>query len=107
MQLSSVHKKIIFLLLAILCLTPWIGPPLALLMGIIVALALGNVYDKKLINRTTSLLLKASVVGLGFGMNFNAVAQNNCPLNNVFQLSDISRPLIGEQFSYRFRRKLY
>ena len=75
MQLSSVHKKIIFLLLAILCLTPWIGPPLALLMGIIVALALGNVYDKKLINRTTSLLLKASVVGLGFGMNFNAAVE--------------------------------
>src|SRR5699024_2353094 len=75
MQLSTVNKKVIFLILAILCFTPWIGPPLALLLGIAVAILFGNVYDKDKINSATNWLLKASVVGLGFGMNFNAAVE--------------------------------
>lgn len=75
MQPSDTSQKLVFLTIGILCLTPWIGPPLALLLGIIIALVFGNVYDKELINNATSWLLKASVVGLGFGMNFYAAVE--------------------------------
>lgn len=54
----------------VLCLTPFIDTPLALLCGIILAQIVKNPfskYNKKL----THYLLQASVVGLGFGMNLS------------------------------------
>lgn len=61
-------KKAIFLLAAASCLTPFITPPLALLMGLSLSLLIGNPY-LHVNNKATGLLLKISVVGLGFGMN--------------------------------------
>lgn len=61
-------KKIIFAILFLASFTPWVGGPLALLFGFIMAILIGNPYSaftKDLSGR----LLKASVVGLGFGMN--------------------------------------
>lgn len=60
--------KAIFLLLALLCLTPIISAPVALVMGFLLSLFFGNPYElttQKLISK----LLQISVVGLGFGMN--------------------------------------
>lgn len=65
-------KKTVFIFAGLLCLSPWIGPPLALLMGIIAVIILGNVFEKNTVHKITSWLLKASVVGLGFGMDFFA-----------------------------------
>lgn len=65
-------KKAVFISIGILCLSPWIDPPLALLMGIIAVVILGNAFEKKNVHQITSWLLKASVVGLGFGMDFFA-----------------------------------
>ncbi len=61
-------KVILYIVLAILCLTPFINPPIALLLGLIFALTLGSPFPKtnKLISK---YLLQVSVVGLGFGMN--------------------------------------
>ena len=67
-------KKIIFILLLILCLTPLISPPIALLIGIGVAQTIGNPY-LYLNHKATSFLLKASVIGLGFGMNVHSAVQ--------------------------------
>lgn len=67
-------KKIIFILLLILCLTPLISPPIALLLGIGVAQTIGNPY-LYLNHKATSFLLKASVIGLGFGMNIHSAVQ--------------------------------
>ncbi|MEO6818161.1 MAG: putative sulfate exporter family transporter [Ginsengibacter sp.] len=67
-------KKIIFILLLILCLTPLITPPIALLLGIGVAQTIGNPYIFYN-HKATSFLLKASVIGLGFGMNFHSAVQ--------------------------------
>ena len=67
-------KKIIFILLLILCLTPLISPPIALLLGIAVAQTIGNPY-LYLNHKATSFLLKASVIGLGFGMNIHSAIQ--------------------------------
>lgn len=65
-------KKTVFIFAGLLCLSSWIGPPLALLMGIIAAIILGKVFEKNTVHTITSWLLKASVVGLGFGMDFFA-----------------------------------
>ena len=64
-------RQLIFIVLVFLCLTPWITPPIALLMGLIVAQFIGHPF-LHLNQKATSLLLQVSVVGLGFGMNVNS-----------------------------------
>lgn len=77
-------SQIVFIGIGILCFTPYIGPPLALLLGIGLTVVAGNVFDSDRINKITSWLLKASVVGLGFGMNFNAAVKTG---RNAFILT--------------------
>jgi uncharacterized integral membrane protein (TIGR00698 family) len=67
-------QKIVFYLLIFVCLTPFASPPIALTMGIILAFAIGNPF-KEQTAKITKILLQASVVLLGFGMNLNAVYQ--------------------------------
>jgi uncharacterized integral membrane protein (TIGR00698 family) len=69
MRLAS---KIFFLLLFVACFTGWISPPVALLMGIIFGLSLPhpNVSQSR---GGARILLQASVVALGFGMNLHDV----------------------------------
>ena len=70
----ALPRKIIFIAALLSCLTPWIGPPVALLMGLIIALTIGHPYLQH--NRkATNYLLKISVIGLGFGMNINDAMQ--------------------------------
>ncbi len=60
--------KGIYLLIGLLCVTPLISAPIALLLGIIIAQIFTHPFPK--FNKTaTSFLLKFCVVGLGFGMN--------------------------------------
>lgn len=68
LHLSPEVRKILFLVCALLCLTPWIGPPEALLLGLAVALISGHPWQQAN-HRLTQWLLQLSVVGLGFGMN--------------------------------------
>ncbi len=61
-------RKTIFLIAVVLCLTPWVTPPVALFMGLLIAQFVGHPYqqhNKKL----TTYLLQYSIIGLGFGMN--------------------------------------
>ena len=67
-------KSIIFSILALSTLTPWIDPPIALLMGLIVAFTLGNPFQAYN-SKATKYLLQYSIVGLGFGMNAYAAAK--------------------------------
>lgn len=64
-------KKAVFLILAMLSLSLWISPAVALLLGLVVAQTIGNPIQK-VNSQVSSLLLKISVVGLGFGMNVNS-----------------------------------
>lgn len=67
---NSLVSKIIFILALLVCLTPFIDPPLALLMGLLVAQTTGLPFvhlNSKAINYS----LKTSVIGLGFGMNLS------------------------------------
>ena len=60
----------VYILVAFLCLTPWVTPPVALFAGLVFAFFLGSPFP--LFNRRASrYLLQVSVVGLGFGMNLN------------------------------------
>ncbi|GAA3922378.1 putative sulfate exporter family transporter [Hymenobacter algoricola] len=58
----------------LLCLTPWGSPPLALALGLVVALVFGNPWPAQS-RRYTSKLLQYSVIGLGFGMNAQQALQ--------------------------------
>lgn len=64
--------KVLFILLALFCLTPWSNSASALLAGVIFACTLGNPF-KDFTKTHTSTLLQYSVVGLGAGMNLKVV----------------------------------
>ncbi len=65
---NIIIRRVIFIALGLLCLTPIISAPIALVMGILMAQFIGHPY-LYLNNKATQYLLKISVVGLGFGMN--------------------------------------
>ena len=67
---SSLPGTIAFFALLLFCLTPWCPPPLALALGLALALTLGSPFKT---SKQTRMLLQASVVGLGFGMNLQKV----------------------------------
>ncbi|MHB8209400.1 YeiH family protein [Mucilaginibacter sp.] len=67
-------RKAIFIICIALCLTPFISPAIALLMGLIIAQFTGHPY-LHLNHKATHLLLQFSVVGLGFGMNVHTAMQ--------------------------------
>jgi uncharacterized integral membrane protein (TIGR00698 family) len=68
---SGSYQKFIFIATAACCLTPFVSPPVALLLGLLVAQLTGHPYPQ-LNHRFTQILLQASVVGLGFGMDLLA-----------------------------------
>ncbi|WBV60498.1 putative sulfate exporter family transporter [Chryseobacterium camelliae] len=63
-------KKLIFFALAVLCLTPLVSSPIALLLGFILAIIIGNPFEKAL-HYYIHLLLQISIVGLGFGLKLD------------------------------------
>ena len=74
LSLESTPKKIIFFLGVILCITNYVTPALALLMGVLIAQFIGHPYSSKN-SKATSYLLKTSVIGLGFGLNITTALQ--------------------------------
>lgn len=67
-------KRVIFILMALFCLTPWASPPCSLTIGMLLALFFENPYPK-LSKHIASILLRTCVVLLGFGMNLSVVLQ--------------------------------
>jgi uncharacterized integral membrane protein (TIGR00698 family) len=61
-------RTVLFVVAIIICTTPLSSPPFALLLGLIFAQFIGHPFVH-LNSKSTGLLLKVSVVGLGFGMN--------------------------------------
>src|SRR5258708_26756417 len=73
LSLSDDSRKIIFILAVLICLFPFMSPPTALLLGLILAQLVENPFSH-LNHKAINWLLKISVVGLGFGMNiFSAI----------------------------------
>lgn len=69
MNVSPLFQKIIFIILILICLLPIISAPIALLLGFAMVNLVGNPFKAK-IGKIVKFLLKAAIVGLGFGMNF-------------------------------------
>lgn len=67
-------RKTVFFLLIIACLTPFVSPPAALILGLALALTLGNPFPSET-QKITNYLLQFSVVLLGFGMNLTNVIE--------------------------------
>ncbi|MES2587888.1 MAG: putative sulfate exporter family transporter [Bacteroidota bacterium] len=70
MKLSQTSKQVIFLLALATCLSGFIDPPFALLMGLVISQTIGHPFIQ-LNQKATGGLLKVSVIGLGFGMNLH------------------------------------
>jgi uncharacterized integral membrane protein (TIGR00698 family) len=71
---SETTKKIIFISAIGICLTPFISPAIALIMGLAIAQLTGHPY-LHLNHKATNILLQLSVIGLGFGMNVHSALQ--------------------------------
>jgi uncharacterized integral membrane protein (TIGR00698 family) len=67
-------RVVLFALLLIFCVTPWASPPIALALGLALALTVGHPFPQKNA-RITKILLQVSVVLLGFGMNLQKVVE--------------------------------
>ena len=64
----------VFVVLLLVCLTPWVSPPIALALGLGLAQTVGNPFVART-KAVTPRLLQFSVIGLGFGMNAQAAVQ--------------------------------
>ncbi|MFM2048430.1 MAG: hypothetical protein RI955_978, partial [Bacteroidota bacterium] len=71
---NELFTKIIFIAAVLSCATPWINPPLALLIGFAISQTIGHPFQKYN-SKATKYLLQISVVGLGFGMNVYEAAK--------------------------------
>jgi uncharacterized integral membrane protein (TIGR00698 family) len=67
-------QKILFIILIFVCLTPFVSPPIALVLGLLFAFVVGNPFHDET-SRATKILLQVSVVLLGFGMNLEKVVE--------------------------------
>ena len=68
LKINPTLQQIIFAVLLLVCMTSFISPPIALLLGLILANLSGHPFIH-LNHKATNILLQISVVGLGFGMN--------------------------------------
>lgn len=67
-KINTNWQQFIFVTIVILCLFSFITPPIALLLGLLLANLTGNPFEN-FSSRAVPFLLQFSVVGLGFGMN--------------------------------------
>lgn len=74
MLMRMLWRRALFLACAGLMLVPGMSPAVALALGAVLALTVGNPFPA-LSARGAPLLLKASVVGLGFGMSLDMLVQ--------------------------------
>jgi uncharacterized integral membrane protein (TIGR00698 family) len=101
LHINDNTRKVIFIFGVVLCLTPFISPAVALLMGLVVAQFIGHPY-LHLNHKATHILLQVSVVGLGFGMNVHSAMQAGKE-GILFTIASISGTLV---FGYLMGRWL-
>ncbi len=74
MKFPNIFQKIIFFAFLLFCLTPYVDSPTALVLGFLMTLLFGNPYEKQS-GKSVKWLLKAAIIGLGFGMNFYSAVE--------------------------------
>lgn len=70
-KVNATFQQLIFVALLLFCTTFFVSPPIALVLGLIVANLFGHPF-LELNHKATNYLLQFSVVGLGFGMNVHS-----------------------------------
>ncbi|QIH40335.1 putative sulfate exporter family transporter [Flavobacterium sp. Sr18] len=70
-KVNAPLQQLIFVVLLLFCTTIFVSPPIALVLGLIVANLFGHPF-LELNHKATNYLLQFSVVGLGFGMNVHS-----------------------------------
>ena len=92
--------KILFIILAALCFSPVVSPPIALFLGIIFVNILGQVFNA---DKIIKIVLQVSIVGLGFGINLKQALQAGSEgfLFTVFSITLIV--VLGIVLGYIFR----
>lgn len=88
----NILRILVFSSLVVLCLSSLISPPIALLLGILIAQLVGHPFVH-LNHKATQVLLQVSVVGLGFGMNVQS-AVNAGKTGFVFTVASIFGTLL-------------
>lgn len=71
LKMNAVVQQVIFVCFLLLCLLPVISPPIALVLGLVIANLSGHPF-LHLNSKATHVLLQLSVVGLGFGMDIHS-----------------------------------
>lgn len=92
LPVNDTAGKVVFWMLIIWSASPFAIPPAALISGFLLALLIGNPYQKQG-SKVTGFLLKSSVVGLGFGMNA-AAAMDAGKDGLIFSVSTIVLTLL-------------
>lgn len=92
--------KILFIILAALCFSPVVSPPIALFLGIIFINIFGQVFNA---DKIIKIVLQVSIVGLGFGINLKQALQAGSEgfLFTVFSITLIV--VLGIALGYIFR----
>jgi len=67
-----VARIVVFVALLLACASGYVSPPIALALGLALALTLGHPFPQYN-SKATKILLQLSVIGLGFGMNLQTV----------------------------------
>jgi len=67
-----IARIVAFAALLVFCVTPWASPPIALALGLALALTIGHPFPQRN-SKATKILLQLSVVGLGFGIDLQTV----------------------------------
>lgn len=98
----TIFQKVIFVSSLLLCLLPIVSPPIALVLGLVIANVSGHPFIH-LNHKATNILLQVSVVGLGFGMNVHsAIAAGSEGL--YFTIASILSTIILGTFLGRWLR---
>jgi uncharacterized integral membrane protein (TIGR00698 family) len=87
-------RELIFLLALVFCISPVISPPLALLLGLIIAQFVGHPY-LHLNHKVSHILLQTSVVLLGFRVNINTALKTGRESILITIITILSTLLVG------------
>lgn len=87
-------SQIIFILLVVICLSGWINSAVALLLGVALALTLGNPFAEQ--SRSgVKHLLKIAVIGLGFGIQAGEALSTSINSLGITAITIVTTVLLG------------
>ncbi len=87
-------SRIIFVVVALICLTGWINSAAALLLGVALALTIGNPFAEQ--SRVgVKHLLKIAVIGLGFGIQAGEALSTSVDSLGITAITIVTTVLLG------------